>query len=325
MTTVHPVLAVAHKHVAGLRQGAGDNWTGYCPFHGEIPGKSKPSFSFNSSTGQWYCFTEGRGGSMRTFLKELGKGRDTIDMMMERLDPLLEKAYRDKPLFQKRGGVFKTDYPLPERILGLFEHCPESLLDAGFDENVLWDHDVGVDLERNRITFPVRDLVGTLAGIVGRTTNPKMKYKVYQDELRRMGFPRYEIDNHSYLWRWDRVYPQCYVPEERPTVYVAEGFKACLWMVQHGYENTLALMGTSLSRVQKVFLERLGGSIIWCLDNDRWGRAGTQKNGYKVQGVRQFVMNYPAPDVQPDDLSGSDLHEAIASSLSFARWAKRRE
>jgi len=319
----NPVLELAHKYIEGLKPGAGDNWTGYCPLHGEEPGRSTPSFSFNASTGQWYCFSEGRGGSLPMFLREVGKNRDSIDLTMQRLDKHLVKVAKKKSPVVK-GGLFKTSYPLPERILGLYEACPVGLLDAGFEEPLLWRHDIGYDEERERITFPLRDIDGTLAGIVGRTNNPKQKYKVYRQELIDMGFSRYEISNHDYVWRWDQVYPQCFFSDARPVIPVCEGFKACLWMVQNGYENAVALMGTKISPVQRVFLERLGGTVIWCLDNDWPGRAGTRKNGYKINGMRQIVLNYPEGAKQPDDLEPDELHRAVETSLGLARWARRR-
>jgi DNA primase len=242
---------------------------------------------------------------------------------MDRLDRYLVKVARKKSPVG-RTGLFRAKYPLPERILGLFESCPEDLVNAGFDEEILWRHDIGWDSEREWITFPIRDLDGQLAGISGRTNDPAMKYKVYRQELRDMGFPGYDIANHDYVWRWDQVYPQVYAADGRPTIYVCEGLKAALWMVQHGYENTVALMGTAMSDTQKVFLERLGGTVIWCLDNDKFGRVATRKNGYKLRGVSQFVMNYPANTKQPDDLASDGLKNAIDTSLRYSRWCARR-
>lgn len=321
-----PVLELAHSLIPGLKQGAGSNWSGYCPLHGETPGKSTRSFSFNASTGQWYCFAGCGGGHLRSLLKGLGRSRNSIDLTMQRLDRFLVKVdKRASPV--KRKGLFQTQYPLPERILGLFEQCPVSLLEEGFDEDLLWRHDVGYDSERKWITFPIRDVEGTLAGISARTNDPHQKYKVYRKELQEMGFPRYELEKGDYLWRWDIVYPQVYMAGERPTIYVVEGFKAALWMVQCGFENTVALMGSSMSDVQRVFLERLGGTVIWCLDHDRTGQKMTDRNATNLHGVRQLVMRYPDTDarLQPDDLSEDDLVDAVENSLRLSRWRARRQ
>lgn len=319
-----PVLDLAHSLIDGLKQGAGDNWIGCCPIHGEVQGKSKPSFSFHVATGQWHCFSGCGGGSLRSLLKKTGRSGESIDLTMKRLDRFLTKVSKKKTVI--KPGLFMAKYALPERILGLFEHCPEELLDAGFDEDVLWDHDVGFDQERGWITYPIRDIDGQLAGLVGRTNDPQTKYKVYTYELEKMGFRGYEISKSDYFWRWDIVYPQTFFAEEPPVIHIVEGFKAALWLVQNGYENTIATMGTSLSDVQRVFLERLGGTIVWCLDFDPAGQKMVGKNGKKVKGARQLVMTYPDTRrrLQPDDLSPEELHEAIESSLTYSRWMARR-
>jgi DNA primase len=318
-----PVLELAQNLIPGLRQGADNNWTGFCPIHGEVPGKSTPSFSINVKTGLWICFAGCGGGHLRTLLHELGRSRTSIDLTMDRLDKHLVKVAKKKSPIG-RPGLFKAQFPLPERILGLFEACPQSLVDEGFDEDLLWSHDVGVDPERDWITYPIRDIEGTLAGIMGRTKGHP-KYKVYRQELKDMGFPGYTINNHDYLWRWDIVYPQVILSEERPTIYLCEGFKAALWMVQCGYELTLATMGSSLSNTQKIFLERLGGTLVWCSDFDPAGQKMVAKGSKKVMGLRQLVMNYPEGlgRLQPDSLEPDELDEALDSSLSIARWRRR--
>lgn len=321
----NPVLELAQGLIAGLKPGADDNWTGFCPIHGELPGKSTPSFSINVQTGLWYCFAGCGGGHLRRLLHETGRSRKAIDVTMARLDPLLAKKAK-KPGQVIKAGMFQTRYPLPERILGLFETCPEDLLESGFTEDILWSHDVGVDTERGCITYPIRDINGALAGIMGRTSNPgASRYKLYRQELRDMGFANYDIKNHDYLWRWDVVYPQTFAVGERPTVYVCEGFKAAMWMVQCGYENTVATMGSFLSDPQRIFLERLGGTLVWCADFDRAGQKMVAKGSKKVQGLRQVVLNYPDGfgKLQPDDLSPEELELAITSSLNIARWRRR--
>jgi hypothetical protein len=322
------VLEFFGKFVAGLQKGSGANFTGYCPLHGEIPGRSKRSFSVNVLTGQWFCFAGCGGGGLPSLLKKLGKPSDYVDRSMERLKPHLQKANQKKPSVLNTGGLFRVKVHVPERILGLYESCPTSLLDAGFDERVLWDHDVGYDEERRRLTFPIRDLVGDLAGIMGRHTDPVEverygKYRFYTTELRQFGVTD-PINKGDFLWRWDKVYAKYQATSERPLIYVAEGFKACLWMVQHGYEDTVALMGTSMSETQKLFLQRIGGPVVWCLDNNRAGIAGTVRNSYRLRGIQQWVLNYPESAIQPDDISPEQLHEATQSSLPVSIWRPRQ-
>ena len=141
-----------------------------------------------------------------------------------------------------------------------------------------------------------------------------------------MGFRNYHINNRRFLWRWEKVYPGVYYSQDNPgPVYVAEGYKACLWLVQQGYYNTVALMGTGLSDTQQMFLERLGTNVVLCLDNDRWGRVGTSKIGYRLRGMDVSVMRYPCPELklQPDDLNKTELDEALGRPLTMRQWRQK--
>lgn len=322
------VLEFANTLVDGLRPGADDNWIGFCPIHGEVQGKSKASFSFNALTGQWNCFAGCGGGGLPALLKRLGKSDHFIDRSMERLRDSLQPIQL-KRVSTTSGGLFLADYPLPEKLLGMFDYVPLDLIDAGFDEEVLRNNDVGFDPALQRITYAIRDLRGTLAGIVGKPVgeNTGGKYRVYERELVEMGFRNYHFSNRRFLWGWDQVYPSIYFGRGEEPVFITEGYKARLWLVQHGYHNTVALMGTGLGVEQQAFLERLGTRLILCLDHDKWGRLATRKIGYKLRGLDVGVMRYPAVEedekLQPDDLDEEQLREALENPYSLRRW--RRE
>jgi DNA primase len=324
-----PVLQTFERFVDGLRPTSGSNWSGFCPLHGEQKGKSRPSFSVNVVTGTWHCFAGCGGGGMPSLLKRLGKSSEYVDRTMERLRPhIVERRRKETSFASGEDGprLFCTDYPLPEKLLGLYERVPLDLVAAGFSEEVLFENDVGYDIDLDRITFPIRDVEGTLAGLAGRTMSGESKYVVYERELEALGFRNYHFSNRNFLWRCDKVYQSLYTasPESHPTIYVTEGYKACLWMVQHGLTNTVALMGTGLSEQQRMFLQRLGARVVLCLDNNRAGRIGTSKAGYKLRGVRVAVMRYPDPEseAQPDDLEGRTLIAGATSPLSLSEWRR---
>jgi len=307
------------------------NVLAFCPLHGESPGSSTPSLSLNLDTGQWHCFAGCGGGSMRSLLVEVAS-KPTAARIWERMQPQLKRSSARAARKKKEVGNFRTANPLPERILGLFEQCPQELLDAGFDPDVLWSHDIGVDLQRDRITFPIRDVDGYLAAIVGRNRGNRWpKYKLYTDgdggELTEMGYKQCAFNNRDLVWRCEHIYASAFVGGARPTIYVAEGYKAALWLVQHGYEMTGALMGSSITRPQRTFLERMGGTVVLCLDAGRAGVRGTYKIGYSLRGMDVRVLRYPdhtEVDLQPDDLSEEDLHQSIATTLSFPEWESRQ-
>jgi DNA primase len=110
--------------------------------------------------------------------------------------------------------------------------------------------------------------------------------------------------------------------DQDDTVYIVEGFKACLWMIQAGFKNTVAAMGSYLSERQQRLIHRLGGNVVLCFDNDEAGRRATQQVGnllWRPMYGRVKVLRYPAHHnkTQPDDYPLEQLREMVLSSTQF--------
>lgn len=347
------IQALLQRHLPGtLRQGASGNALTKCPFHKEGQ-ERRPSFSVNPDLGVFHCFTCHVAGDVRYLLKLLGLPRSQIDQELVVIQPLLDenrrKAEFEKQHFFTNSDPFQAQTTLPEALLGVYEWCPTMLLEQGFDMNLLRDMEVGYDKRNQRITYPLRDMYGSLAGISGGRTLPTQepKYKVYQGgytdpkygkvtgdfgEWFDEQFPGFKCENHDLIWNWDRVWPRVSqsVSGQDDTVFVVEGFKACLWMIQSGYINTVALMGSYVSETQQRMIHRLGGNVMLLLDNDAPGRKATQRIGrllWRQLHGRLKVVPYPLEDVQssihdeadsqPDDYEAQGLHEMVAASLPF--------
>ena len=318
------VLSLFSRHVDGLKRSGDDNYLGYCPIHGEVAGKSKSrSLHVNVATGQWICFAQCGGGGLRSFLRKVMPA-DKAEAAFERAARFLKEPKKKTTRLSSEIGEFRCANPLPERILGLFDYIPQDLIDAGFDDAVLQDHDIGLDLVRDRITYPVRDVDGYLAAIVGRNPDGQHgpKYTRYTWELEEMGHRGHDYPHRDLLWRCDRVYPAAFVGGARPVIPIVEGFKACLWMVQRGFPLTMALMGARMTPSQARLVERLGGTVVLFLDNNDAGLKGTDRIGHTLRGTRVRVVQYPNrdPSLQPDSLCPADLHEVVETALPFGRW-----
>jgi DNA primase len=348
------VLAVFQRHLPGkLKPSGGSNYLTTCPFHKEGMERT-PSFSVNVEKGAYHCFTCHRAGGVKRLLRELGVARSVIDVDTRSIEPYLQRNEQNTKL-QKRHAFLDKDpflakWILPEALLAVYDHAPVSLIQDGFDREVLNDLEVGFDFRNARITYPLRDLYGNLAGISGGTVlqGALPKYKVYQggrvDQGRKTvgdfgqtfdeEFPGYTCENHDYLWNYDRVYPRI-VGSSDPSasVNVVEGFKACSWMLQAGFWNTVALMGSYISDNQQRLLHRLGCSIVLFLDNDEAGRNGTLRIGdllYKPMHGRVKVIPYPHDDViasisdqgnktQPDDYEIEAVQLFEKSAVPFTQ------
>ena len=229
---------------------------------------------------------------------------------------------------------------LSEAIIDGFNWCPAQLTQAGFSWQWLQYMQIGVDRRNQRITYPIRDIYGNLAGFSGGATmaGQHPKYKVYKGRRRTDDgivipsdygkwfddeYPGYEFQNHDYIWNYDRVYPRLAYSKEVETLIVVEGFKACIWLLQHGYRNTVALMGSYLSEKQRQLLLRVNANIILFLDNDQPGQEATEKIGSILLRAKPTVWTatYEKQHLgcSPDDLDIHFLRNALNGAIRLRR------
>lgn len=341
------VLSLVEKYL-GKGHFSGDaNVQVRCPFH-KGGQESRPSFGINVTNGIWQCFTCKLSGSLPKLLKLLGLPRNIVDLELSGIRDALDANKRS--IEWKKRTQWKLTDPvlaetvLPETILRPYEWCPTSLINAGFSPEWLQWMDIGYDRNNNRITYPIRDIYGNLAGISGGATiaGQYPKYKVYQGRRKDKDgnmvgseygpwfdeqYPDYVFKNHRYLWNFDQVYPHLFFNQDKEQyIIIVEGFKACLWLLQNGWSNTVALMGSVMSDHQRNLLHRIQARVILFLDNDTAGRDGTNSIALQVQQFepRVYIAQYPyAEDCQPDDLSYAELVAAIQGAETYPQWRKR--
>lgn len=323
--------SIAQEHLQRVKVKS-DFISSACPFH-KGGRESHPSFWINRSTGHWGCFTCGaHGGGLRWLLKELGVGSLGISA---KLDEAEKNAKRFEEVEKSRARkkakkAFSGDHILPDALLGVFDFLPVDLVEAGFSKEVLKQHDIGYDRRNDRITFPIRDLFGNLVGISGRATliGDLPKYLVYNGRRVINGkevpgelgewYPDYTNDGiRDHLWRLDKCYSTLMDNHSgQEQLVVVEGYKAALWMVQHGWINTVALMGARLSPCQERIIRKLGVEVFVFLDNNRAGREGSSRicQRLAISTFPVYEVSYDRDcesSAQPDDLVEEELEKAL--------------
>jgi hypothetical protein len=281
-------------------------------------------------------------------LRALGLPRHRIDAELRDIrDELAANRkhveWKKKSRWQAQDPFLVAD-PLPETLLKPYEWCPLKLVEDGFDKQWLHWLDIGFDRINQRVMYPIRDIYGNLAGMSGGAviagTYPK--YKVYQgrhiDPIsnKEIGsdygpwfdeqFPNYIFHNHNYLWNYDQVYPRLFFGKEDQDLIIVEGFKACIWLLQHGFSNTVALMGSSMSDHQRNLLHRINSRIILFLDNDNAGRDATDSiaKTLRLSQPGVLIAQYPdADDCQPDDLNLEGISAALTGAETYPTWKRR--
>lgn len=351
------VMEVLEKYLPGpFKQSGTSNILTKCPFH-KGGNESKPSFSVNIEKGLFHCFTGDCGvqGNIYQLLKLLQVPKSLIASELKLLKPLLNDSYA-KHEFNKKTAFVNKDplmakQVLPESILGVYKFCPTSLVEDGFLPEVLSEYEVGFDQRANRVTYPIRDLYGNLAGFscgaTNSTTHPHPKYKVYQGK--RVGLDgkylesdfgqwfdqkigTYSFENHSHLWNFHRVWKKISSGLPVESLCIVEGFKAALWLIQNGYPDTVALMGSYISPLQKLQLARVSSKLILCLDNDLSGKKGTVMVGtqlWEQSHGKVYCINYPNEDTntQPDSYDKESINWMITNARLFTKHVEttRRE
>jgi len=323
----------AARHLRYIKSSGPDDIGGPCPFHkGGM--EQNPSFYISLVTGQFFCHSCKAKGTFVQFLKRFNAPPTLIDSILE----LGRREESHRPKVKLGAGI--GEHVLNESLLGVFQYCPTDLVKAGFDEKLLQELDVGFDKNEMRITFPIRDLYGSLVGISGRSvTGDYPRYKVYKSkDLLRYApddhaviarYRAYNINNHDHLWNLHNVYPGAFYGET-DTVIVVEGYKACIWLIQQGFENVVALQGSSLTQPQGQLLGRLGTTIMLFLDNNKAGKEGTYLAGWwlRRRGLRVLAITYPEwceEQAQPDDLEQPDILSVLNTAEDWHFWRNKND
>lgn len=316
------VRALAEKFLTGIKPSGENDLLAKCPIHRKPDGSMErtPSFRLSTAKGVWKCFSCGEKGNLYQLLRVLGENPIKYEKLLGSI------RYEAAPVKNalKPDVIEKPIEPVPERILGLFDMCPATLVDDDlFLEETLRYFDVGFDEVHQRITFPLRDLTGTLVGFSGRAVvECSQRYKVYTKEYADFGMePRSTIEKSRILWNAHRIYPEaCFGPLATPLV-VVEGFKACMRVYEAGWENVVALLGSSISYDQTWILNRIGAPVILMLDQNKAGVGATHAVGRSlINSLNVRVAGHYDGD-QPSDLNSLQVQQSIQQALPFTTWS----
>lgn len=282
-----------------------------CPFHSETKG----SFFINRVSGKWYCWGQcAMGGGIHSLARKL-------KIPMSFLKDLEKDLPRQKPKKKEK------ECELPYGLLGLFDYCPTKLIEDGFSEEILKSHNIGFDTRFNRITFPVFCGKHKLRLISGRTViDEDPKYLIYKNkhlkDLSMESLEDYYPHKEYYFFREDKIKPGM-------DIVLCEGFKAALWLAQHGY-NSIASMGITVptNSIFQAKISNLGIDTLFVMyDNNE---AGILNSLNAARNMIHFCKKvrfaqYPSlyEDLQPDDLTSEELADAFNNALTMFKWKEQ--
>ncbi|MBF0425783.1 MAG: DNA primase [Magnetococcales bacterium] len=118
------------------------------------------------------------------------------------------------------------------------------------------------DRFRNRITFPIHDHRKRLVGFGGRLLEP--------GEPKYINTPETELyQKGRILYGLDQAQPAI---QRQKRVLVVEGYLDMIALVEHGFDHTVATLGTALTAEHLQLLWRRCHHITFCFDGDIAGR-----------------------------------------------------
>jgi hypothetical protein len=204
---------------------------------------------------------------------------------------------------------------------------PQYILDRGFTLDTCKAWELGYDLGNKRLIFVVRDLLGRLRGISGRTlVNHPAKYLHYVwDHKNGSWSPGYNYDRFDDFEKWKKAslfYGEHMIdweriPEHRrDTLILVEGHTDSMWLWQNQW-NAISVMGSSISDAQAATVLKLlpeGGRVVTIGDGDDGGRT-MAKSIKEALSTKIPCFEVILPDgSDPQDIKPSVVESIIAQS-----------
>lgn len=208
---------------------------------------------------------------------------------------------------------------------------PQYILSRGFTLETCRAWELGYDMQYKRAIFVIRDRLGRLRGISGRTiVNSRAKYLhyVWDHRLKQWshGYGKAADDPERFKdfekWRrnllllgehmvnWERAGP------DRQCIIIVEGHTDAIWLWQLGWVG-LAVMGSSMSEKQAETVVQMlpkDGYVVTMADGDDGGRT------LAASIRKQLIGNVPLFECQlPDGLDPQGQSDDVILS-----WMKQR-
>ncbi|MBQ6498242.1 MAG: DNA primase [Bacilli bacterium] len=304
----------------------GKNFFGVCPFHDD----TNPSMCVSREKQIYTCFSCHATGNVYTFLmnyehidfkealKYLGDkvGIDTGSIRVSKKTTKYDKLYDAYKLalkyYQnnlnssagKKAKKYLNDRQIDESIIKEFEiglsmetknDLVKLLSSKDYDLTTL--NKIGLasdnhDVYNDRIMFPLYDITGRVVGFSGRRYDD-IKDNKYVNTKETDIFKKGELLYHYHIAREEA--------RLNKSVILMEGFMDVIRASTIGIKNTVALMGTALTKEQISLLKRLSNNIILCLDGDEPGVNAALANGELLfnSGIEVKVVELPDND-DPD-------------------------
>lgn len=333
------VSEVARNYLQLTKRGV--EYTGLCPFHNE----KSPSFTINDIKKFYHCFGCGAHGDVIRLLSEksgldykqaaikiaethgipIPKVSKEEEKIAEEIDEIYRVLALATEFFQNNLNNEAKSYLASRNITNDLIHkfaigyAPgqNKLLRYLEDKKIplFMIHKAGLlgkkednsfyEIFRDRIIFPIHNVYGKVIGFGGRSMGSAMpKYLNSPETL--------VFKKNMVLYGENKAIGMAY---KKSQMIVVEGYIDVIAMQSHGFENTVAILGTALTQNHLSKIWKSSDEIVICFDGDTAGMsASTKALNHALPHVTyskniSFVI---LPNADPDEL----LHQKGKAYIS---------
>ena len=298
----------------------GKNYFGVCPFHQD----HSPSMSVSRDKQLYKCCSCGAAGNVFKFVSEYENISfiEAVAKVAAKIGISLNISASYKPV-----SKFAKEYEIMNLATLFYQNnlntefgltAREYLHDRGITDEMIQEFQIGLSFQGNqlrdflekkgilktkmlelglvnqknqeyndvfneRILFPIQDASGQVVAYTGR---------VYEKDK----IPKYLNSRETFLFRKGNILFNYHRAKEAirllKNVVLVEGNMDAIRMYVCGFKNTIALMGTSMTKEQIELLKKLHVPVTLMFDNDEAGKLATITNGnlLKNAGVEVLVI-----------------------------------
>ncbi len=335
---------------------AGRNFRALCPFHQE----KTPSFHLNPDFGIFKCFGCGETGDIFSFVMKMDhlEFREALEILADKagvtLDDTKGLPRRDKQRKDKAFAVNKavakryheilyspqgtdalaylhdrgvTDVQIKQFCLGFAPPEWDTLSGSLGKSHLPLADELGLVINKNegyhdrfrgRVMFPISDTHGRVIGFSGRLLDQ------YADPNFQQG--KYINSPQSFLFdKSSALYGMPFAKNaihEKGECYVVEGNLDVILMHQHDVPQTVAPLGTSLTRQHLHTIQTLTSTLVLVFDGDTAGRKALLRSIELCATVSLIPDSITLPQNEdPASLLASGiLWKQISSSRQDGYW-----
>ena len=283
-----------------------------CPFHHE----KTPSFAINAADKYYHCFGCHVSGDVITFIKEY----ENVDFM-QAVQILAARVGLEVPAYiasrglenstlRKFGIGASLDFTgLPAHLLA-HGYTPEECVESGACART--DGGRLIDAQGGRLIIPIIDQLDEVIAFGGRVMKPTDRAK-YKNTRETVLFNKSKtLFNINLVKKEKRL-------GAIPNLIMVEGYMDAISLYQAGFHNTVASMGTSLTKEQARLAKRYTDNVLISYDGDFAGQSANLRglDILKDEGLKVRVV--PMPEgLDPDDVVRKQGAEGYRACLDKA-------